>query len=381
MFSVRYATMPFALLLKLCGDPAPDDDDVVPWEPDAGITDAGVTDAGGTDAGVMDAGVTDAGVTDAGATDAGVTDAGVREVLRGPPGLYVDDLCEKLAPGVRPYAPRFALWADGADKERFVVLPEGALIDAADANLWRYPAGTRFYKTFSIGSLKVETRIMEKTGTGFGADTWSFRAYAWLPDQKHVELVGADGRPDVLGTTHDIPTVAQCRSCHSLASQDAVNGFSAIQLNYPRAGVSLAMLLHEGQLASPLGNGLLGAAVIPGDDSAQAALGYLHSNCGNCHGGPDPRGGLTLRLSVGQPVLESSDPYRSAVGQPLRNWPGHVQSNGEPITLRIAPGAPLASGIIARMSIRGSRDQMPRIGTEVADADGIDLVSAWIESL
>jgi hypothetical protein len=69
------------------------------------------------------------------------------------------------------------------------------------------------------------------------------------------------------------------------------------------------------------------------------------------------------------------------VGQPLRVWTGRSQANGFPIDLRIAPTAPAASGVIVRMSVRGSRDQMPPIATEVVDAEGVAAVSAWVESL
>ena len=138
-----------------------------------------------------------------------------------------------------------------------MALPEGASIDGSDPDLWRYPTGTRLYKTFSLDGLKLETRVLEKTGTGVGPDAWSSRAYAWLADQSGVELVEPAGRADVLGTSHDIPSVAQCRSCHSAAGQDMVNGFTAIQLNHARAGVPLATLLRDGSLVSPLADELL----------------------------------------------------------------------------------------------------------------------------
>ena len=63
--------------------------------------------------------------TDAG-TDAG-HDAGPAGCV-GPPGLYAEGSCAELAAGVRPFHPRFALWSDGTDKERFVYLPPGTRI-------------------------------------------------------------------------------------------------------------------------------------------------------------------------------------------------------------------------------------------------------------
>ncbi len=343
------------------------------------VVDAGVAvDAGSAS---YDAALapSDAGVM---ASDAATSpDASPPEILSGPPGLYADEACERLAQGVRPYAPRFALWSDGAEKERFVFLPEGATIDGTDSDVWRFPTGTRFYKTFSQDGLKLETRIIEKIGAGVGPDAWTFRSYAWLADQSGVQLAEATGRANVLGTNHDIPSVAQCRNCHSAAGQDGINGFAAIQLNHAQAGVTLATLLEQGSLMSPLGSDLLDLAVVPGEERARNALGYLHSNCGNCHGGPRPRGQMSLRLSVGQLEVETTTAYASAVGQPLRVWTGRTQLNGFPIDQRIAPTAPAASGVILRMSVRGSRDQMPPIASEVVDAEGVAAVSAWVEAL
>jgi hypothetical protein len=378
------AGIPFALLLKLCDAPAhhghvPDPGPVAPQPRDAG---AAPVDAGSEPEAGVAQGLDGAAGYDASAGDAAQpSDASVGEILRAPPGLYRDDDCEILAKGVRAYAPRFPLWADGAGKERFILLPAGAAIDATDPDLWRYPAGTRFYKTFTLDGLKLETRVMEKTSSEYGAVAWRFESYAWLADQSGVQLVEATGRMNVLGTSHDIPSVAQCRSCHSAAGQDAINGFTAIQLNHALPGIRLATLIAEGSLVSPIGSNLLDVAVVPGDARTQAALGYVHSNCGNCHGGPTPRASMTLRLSVGQRDAEATSPYLSTVGQPLQAWTGRSQPNGFPIALRIAPGAPAASGIFARMAARGSRDQMPPMGTEIVDAEGLAIVSAWIGQL
>src|SRR5688572_31053294 len=58
------------------------------------------------------------------------------------------------------------LWADGATKRRWLFLPDGAQIDSADPDHWRFPAGTRLWKEFTRDGVRVETRIMHKTGDG-----------------------------------------------------------------------------------------------------------------------------------------------------------------------------------------------------------------------
>lgn len=368
-----------ALLLKLCSG-----------ESETGSGGDGATplpqrDAGTSapEAGVLDAAAGDAQIppADASTEDAARDAQFPAPVLSGPPGLYRDEECRQLAPGVRAYAPAYAFWADGADKERFVYLPPGGVIDASDPDAWTYPVGTRLYKTFSIDGVRLETRVIEKMQEGHGAQSWKFEVYAWRTDQRSVQLDDGTGQRDVLGTTHDIPTTANCLSCHSAAGQDAINGFSALQLNYRGAPLGLSSLLREGVLRSPLAGQLLESARIPGDAVEQRALGVLHANCGNCHGGARPRASMNLRLSVGQASVESTNPFLFAVDQPLTNWTGRVNESGAPYLLRISSGVPEESAIIARMSTRGSRDQMPPLATEQVDEAGVAAVSAWIESL
>jgi hypothetical protein len=294
----------------------------------------------------------------------------------GPPGLYADGSCTVPAPGVRPYHPRFALWSDGADKERFVYLPPGASIDTSDPDRWGFPIGTRLYKTFSIGGVRLETRVLEKIAAPRGTSSWTMTSYVWSADQRSVTLVGAFGAQDVLGTTHDVPSHTQCVRCHSVAQDDAINGFSAVQLAHDEDGVTLAMLNTEGWLSAPIDPA---QATIPGDATAQAALGYLHANCGNCHGGPAAEHDLDYQVRVGTTDVTATRTWATAVCG-CSAWSRTLPS-GEHVDLRVDPHHADLSVSIVRMGTRVLTDQMPPIGTEVVDSSGIDDVSAWITSL
>jgi hypothetical protein len=81
----------------------------------------------------------------------GRSDLVANEPCDGPPGLYVDASCRELAPALLAYAPRFELWADGADKERYVFVPSGYRIDTTRPDDWVFPIATTFYKTFLAG--------------------------------------------------------------------------------------------------------------------------------------------------------------------------------------------------------------------------------------
>src|SRR5688572_15557345 len=48
-----------------------------------------------------------------------------------------------LAEGVREFQPKYALWSDGALKNRYIYLPPGTQIDTSDEDHWVFPAGTK----------------------------------------------------------------------------------------------------------------------------------------------------------------------------------------------------------------------------------------------
>ena len=338
----------------------------------SGEVDAGV-DAGRDAAMDLDAGL-DAGAPVDAAPDAPL-DASAR--CAGPPGLYTDGSCSALAPGVRPYHPRYALWSDATDKERFVYLPPGSQIDTTNPDRWGFPVGARLYKTFSRDGRRLETRLLEKTAPSRGPSSWRMVSYLWSEDGNSVSEVGAFGAVDVLGTTHDVPTRAACIRCHSVAQDDAADGFSALQLAHDEGGVTLAALNAEGWLTTPIDPG---AARLPGDATAQAALGYLHANCGNCHGGPAPEHGLDYWQTVGATDDVTLTPaYRTSVCG-CSVW-STTSSGGEVANLRVAPGHPELSVSLLRMQTRMRTDAMPPIGSEVIDLEGVRVVSEWIASL
>ena len=251
-----------------------------------------------------------------------------------------------LSDAALSFTPRYTLWADGADKQRWIVLPAGAAVDQSDPDHWRFPVGTRFFKQFSLGGRALETRLILRTGPG--SMDYRMGAYVWLADGSDARLAPA-GAKDVLGTAHDVPSMDDCWACH-LGEPGRILGYSQLQL---------------------------GPTPAPGDAVTARALGWLHANCGHCHnenGIARPDVDMILRLGVGEDVA-SSGAYRTAVGQRLTRF------TGAGFTLRIAPGDPAMSGLFHRMSTRGNSDQMPPIASELVDPDGVDAVGAWIRSL
>jgi hypothetical protein len=275
-------------------------------------------------------------------------------------GLYTDIASKQLAPDLREFEPAHVLWSDGAEKHRWLRLPEGERIDSGDMDEWLFPIGTVLFKEFAQDGKRLETRLITRTGEG--DDDYWMGAFVWRDDESDALFV-PDGQRDVRGTGHDVPEVKNCFTCHN-GARGRVLGFSAVQ--QPDAQADVLSVVPEVPF------------VAPGDVDTGAALGYLHANCAHCHnprGSARPDADMDLRLSVGDRTLEETYAYRTTVGVELQNF------DDTALTLRVAPGDPAQSALLFRMTERGPKTQMPPLATEITDSDGIALVRAFIEAL
>jgi hypothetical protein len=287
-------------------------------------------------------------------------------------GLYADIATRQVASGIEEFHPTYTLWSDGAEKRRWVQLPPGTTIDTSNMNRWVFPVGTRFFKEFAIGGVLLETRLVERYGTG-PEDYW-MGAFVWKADQSDA-VFAADGQADINGTSHDAPPQKHCGVCHNGEPGRGL-GFSALQLSRKGDGLTLDTLVRQGRLSDPPPAGV--SFHPPGDPAAALALGYLHANCGHCHnlkGTSWPDTQMVLRLELEETVLEQTGVYRSVIDQRLQYW------RHDGFSQRVVPGDPAASAVIYRMHTRGNRDQMPPLATEIIDSTGIDIVTRWINSL
>jgi hypothetical protein len=281
-------------------------------------------------------------------------------------GLY--DETGALADDVFAYRPAFELWADGADKQRFLRLPARQVIDTSDMDSWRFPAGTRVWKEFSQGGRALETRLIEKVGPA--ASDWAAVSYVWGEDGEDA-VASPTGYLDVLGSQHDAPGAGECIGCHG-GRASYLLGLSAIQLAAPAAPgeLDLAGLEARGLLSDPPAADLS----IPGTEIERAALGYLHANCGHCHNQTrpgrdispcmDPDNSMDFFLSVDDlGSVEATATYRTVVGD------------------QIEPGDPASSKLIERAGTRTLFYRMPPLGSETVDDAAIELLERWIEEM
>jgi hypothetical protein len=157
-------------------------------------------------------------------------------------GLYLDMAAETLAPGVMEFTPKYPLWSDGASKRRWVYLPPDARIDSYKVDYWTYPVGTKLWKEFTRGDVRVETRLLYKTTE----DEWFMMAFEWN-DEGTDAIAVPEGQSDARATEHDIPSQEDCMQCHG-NMPDRSLGFTAIQLSHDGPGVTLDQLVEEQRL-------------------------------------------------------------------------------------------------------------------------------------
>lgn len=265
-----------------------------------------------------------------------------------------------------PYTPTFSLWSDGADKQRFLVLPAGTSVDTSDREHWVFPDGTLFVKHFGYdlkagGRREIETRIIQKLPDG-----WRYGTYVWNAAQTEAEIT--NGSPvslplsNVRATvpqsfSYSVPSNAQCRACHA-RQDDAVIGFEPMQLP-----ASLLRTLEDaGVLSHP--QRAAWQSVAGATWSEASVRGYLHANCAHCH---SEEGGLatTLGFSLDHRATDS------AIGLPSRRGRAPL----------IDPGNPAGSTLL--LMLAGSPDvpRMPPLGPQIVDVNAVAQVSAWIRSL
>ena len=274
--------------------------------------------------------------------------------------LFAAGVDGPYAAGVLTYSVRHPLWTDGAEKQRHLRLPPGGTIDTSEPDHWAFPEGTRVYKEFLVDGVPVETRLLWKTGPT--VDDWVYVSYRYRPDGSDADPV-PDGEADVRGTTHDVPDQAGCFDCHR-GGGDFVLGIGALQLDRVTFDrwVGEGVLPPEAPWEEP-----------PGDETERAALGYLHGNCGHCHGEVHPLARMRqmrLRLPVGLADADAAPARTTTVGQGAQ----HLIEGTD--TLVVA-GEPDRSQVYVRMGLRDIL-QMPTRGTEEVDDAGRAAVAAWI---
>lgn len=217
------------------------------------------------------------------------------------------------------FTPRHALWSDGTDKRRWLQLPAGTAIDTTDPDAWEFPRGARFWKEFSYGGKRIETRYIERLADG----SWRYATYVWNAEGTRATLAPEEG---AAGPRYPIPSRADCLACHE-AAPVPILGYSAVQLS---------------------------SVIQARNDAERSALGYLHGNCGHCHNDSGPLAALGLSLS------QSAAAPRASAKRTLRSLEGRLPE------------------LLRRLRSANAYVRMPPLGVTLLDSEGLALVEQWI---
>jgi uncharacterized repeat protein (TIGR03806 family) len=281
------------------------------------------------------------------------------------------------ASGMIPYAINAPFWSDGASKERWLALPNGQSATVRTDGDWDFPIRTVLMKNFSVGTRLIETRLLMRHPDG----TWGGFSYEWNAGQTDAALV--DGRVvrDIgNGQNWIFPSGDDCLACHTDAANRAL-GLETAQLNrtltYPQTGRTaneLITLSHVGLLSPPITVSATQASMPdPADPTASLtnrARAYLHTNCAQCHrpSGPTPSS-MDLRYTTALNMTNACNVSPSS---------GDL---GIGVNARlIAPGN-VANSIIVNRANRRDGNQMPPLGSNRVDTDGVALLTQWINGL
>lgn len=276
------------------------------------------------------------------------------------------------AEGLIPYDINAPFWSDGAEKARWMALPDDQQIDINSQQDWAFPVGSVLMKSFWLNDRLIETRLFKHHNDG----SWAGYTYAWNEDGTDAELVEGGSVVNIDGQDWIYPSGSQCLECHTEAAGRAL-GPETVQLNkelsYPQTGISANQLvtLEAVGILEELPPDI--ALVNPYDTDSPLearARAYLHTNCSQCHRpGGTSNTNLDLRYST---ALGSMNICNVDVVNP---------DMGIENARRLVPGESEQSMLLARMNLRDDSLQMPPIGSNIIDTEGVALIRDWINSL
>ncbi len=273
----------------------------------------------------------------------------------------VDDP-EAVPEGLVPYEINLPFWSDGAEKQRFVALPEDARghVDGAGAITW--PVGTTLVKTFLRDGVRIETRLLARHESG-----WRGYGYAWDDDGDDATLVEDERVEERAGLPWIQPGLRGCPACH--ASGDPLG----------TTGAQLARTLDDGsdQLDRLVALGVLDrrpdVAPLPTVDAGasldELARTYLDVNCSQCHREDGTGGRASLDLRRQLPLVDTG----------LCEAPRAGELGLEDARI-VAPGDPARSVLSSRLHATAD-GRMPPLATAIVDEGSAVTIDAWIESL
>jgi uncharacterized repeat protein (TIGR03806 family) len=307
-------------------------------------------------------------------------------------GLFADAAKMEPGPAMLSYELNVPFWSDGADKTRWIVMPEdkSRRIRFDATGEWSFPHGTVFVKHFDLAVDETNPRVMRRLETRvlvadgergvFGV------TYKWRADNSDADLLATNLLEDVLVRTASgtrtqkwyYPSREDCLTCHTRLA-GGVLGVTARQMNremkdarghtgnqlirWKRLGLFEGDPDDQSLLKSPA----LARTDADGGSLEQRARSWLDANCAYCH-----RPGGTV-------VTFDSRFNTPPEQQNLVNGPVLIDRGVDNARV-IAPNDIWRSVALQRINTV-DEFKMPPGGRQVVDQPGVELVRQWIQSL
>jgi uncharacterized repeat protein (TIGR03806 family) len=310
--------------------------------------------------------------------------------------LFEDVRSMRPGPRTLPYDVIAPLFADYAQKQRFLYLPENKTIRYEAQDAWQLPSGSILVKTFSYPNADdsteaahlLETRLLVFAPTEVQTHTYVFTADQTSNARKiagtSLRVSFRDLAGEVRDNSYRVPNTNQCLECHAKRPLTHALGVRTRQLDrdfdYGQG--------PENQLDHMREHGWLDRAPEPAAERqrlvdpfgdaplAERARAYLDSNCSQCHMPAGDAGASGLWID-----WDHTGPDQPASGWGACKRPTSASGANCGHDVDIVPGDPERSIYICRMQSNDPKVQMPPLGRTFVHTEAVALLQAWIAGL
>ena len=302
---------------------------------------------------------------------------------------FFKDLTNQIpADEVLPYQLQSELFSDYTYKQRFVYVPPAMKVGHEKNKVFMFPVGSVLIKTFSYQNTMseltpqlLETRLLIHSEGG-----WKAVSYIWNEDQSeaYLSLVGgtiqtsfSDEDGNIRSVRYRAPNKNQCKECHQINASLTPIGPKArnmdLTLSYDDKPQNQLAKWHDlGWIDQDIDFMKMINYSSLNEDIEDRARAYLEINCAHCHipGGAADTTGLYLMLE--ETNKKSLGFYKKPVAA------GKASFN---LKYSIVPKKPNQSILLRRMESMDPGIMMPESGRALKHAEGIEVISEWINSL
>ena len=302
---------------------------------------------------------------------------------------FFKDLTNQIpADEVLPYQLQSELFSDYTYKQRFVYVPPAMRVRHEKNKVFMFPVGSVLIKTFSYQNTvsKLNPQLLETRLLIHSKGGWKAVSYIWNENQSeaYLSLVGgtiqtsfSDEDGNIRSVRYRAPNKNQCKECHQVYASMTPIGPKArnmdLSLSYGDKPQNQLAKWHDlGWIDQDINFMKMVNYSSLNEDIGDRARAYLEINCAHCHipGGAADTTGLYLMLE--ETNKKSLGFYKKPVAA------GKASFN---LKYSIVPKKPNQSILLRRMESMDPGIMMPESGRALKHAEGIEVISEWINSL